>query len=1085
MGFLQISWAVLILWVVPFLCLKANSDGSEVSVKFLKAPHAFSHLNSATFSFEALVGGNAESCTNCSFSCKLDDGVSSYCGTRNVSYSGLQDGNHTVEVCTNGPPGVACASHNWTVDTIHPTATVTASRSFTNALNVSVNISFSEPCTGGGGFGCLSTNTCNLLVYGAGQVVPSSLNTLQPNLRYSLLVGLSPSVQYGRVILVMDKNFCTDNAGNGFVRTENSRFYVRIDRRKEYVNLRIHIPERLLQLNGETRTVQATNNYNNLKIYLYFSEPVLNSSAEILNSLNISQGSLHPDSRKDLGNRRFGFMVADISSVAIVTVSLNSNLIISRQGTPVSPISPTTFLFDSKRPAVKLSTPSSMRTREHSIPIFIKFVKPVFDFNSSSLSLSGGRLQSFREISKSTYIAEIQGVDDIVSVNVPENTSGDVAGNKNLASNVLRVTHYSVPMISSVISAFATALFVVTSIAAGLLSISTASLQSLWSISRPSSLASEPARNLFRIACHIQVFALSRWLAVTLPVNYYELVRGLQWSIPYYSLPWESGNGFPVSSPFTSSSSYMIENYSSEILQGVQLEEESFKKDTSLYGLPLSPTEYRMFFELDGENITPEAEYLSNPYNANRWRNFDRTMFWLAVICGSLILLRLLVLFILKLRKNSEKRGCYGALTFPRFEIFLVILALPCICEASAALIRGGVSSGVIVGSLLLVVISFLLLALFLFLSVGITFGKLLQYKEVHREGLKFHWYQELVRVTLGPGKRGQWTWKGQQKSVYLIIFGPLFEDLRGPPKYMLSQISEGNAGKHGDSIIASDDETEDAEAPFIQKVFGILRIYYTLLECVKRVAVGIMAGVYMDKWSSKTPSITLLCITSFQLFFIVLKKPFIKKKVQLVEIISISSEVGLFATCLLLLEKDFSAGDKTKLGLFMLFLFLVGFIAQMINEWYALYKQTLLLDPAENFLTGLKLASVGCLLLFMPRKLINTLESKFQVESQFQVSQQTEGATRDPSSSTGGYRSSAATDKPWLKQLREMAKSSFSKEGSGVTNDPSSSHTRTRWSGFWSAKGSGSSSTPNSSVDYKSKSKGLYKDLEAIFASK
>ncbi|BBH03798.1 hypothetical protein Prudu_014762 [Prunus dulcis] len=631
----------------------------------------------------------------------------------------------------------------------------------------------------------------------------------------------------------------------------------------------------------------------------------------------------------------------------------------------------------------------------------------------------------FHEISRSTYVVEIEAVDDMVSVNVPENISGDVAGNKNLASNILR-----------------------------------------------------------RIACHIQVFALSRWLAVTLPVNYYELVRGLRWSIPYFSLPWEAGNGFPVSSPFTSSSSYMTENHGSEVFQSKQLEKEIFSKDTSLYGLPLTPTEYRTFFELDSENIKPEADYISNPYSSNsRWRNFDRTMFWLAVIC---------VLFILKMRKkNSEKQSSYGALTFPRFEIFLVILALPCIYEASAALVRGGMPSGVIVGSLLLVITSFLLLALLFFLSVGITFGKLLQYKEVHREGLEFHWYQELVRVTLGPGKRGQWTWKGQPNSVYLIIFGPLFEDLRGPPKYMLSQISGGNPQKHGESIIASDDETEDAEAPFIQKVFGILRIYYTLLECLKRVAVGVMAGVYMDKWSSKTPSVALLCITSFQLFFLVLKKPFIKKKVQLVEIISISSEVGLFATCLVLLEKEFSAGDKTKVGIFMLFLFLVGYVAQMINEWYALYKQTLLLDSAEkSFLTGLKLASIGCLLLFIPQRLIKTLEEKFQVESKFQVTQNAEGATRDPSSSTGGYRgagnrSLAGTDKPWLKQLRELAKSSFSKEGSGVTNDPSSSHTRPRWSGFWSAKRSGSSSTPNSSVDFKSKPTGLYKDLEAIFASK
>lgn len=73
-----------------------------------------------------------------------------------------------------------------------------------------------------------------------------------------------------------------------------------------------------------------------------------------------------------------------------------------------------------------------------------------------------------------------------------------------------------------------------------------------------------------------------------------------------------------------------------------------------------------------------------------RWRNFDRNMFWLAVIVGNLILLHVLLLCILKLRKkNSEdQKGC-GALTFPRFEIFLVILSLPCICEASAALIKG------------------------------------------------------------------------------------------------------------------------------------------------------------------------------------------------------------------------------------------------------------------------------------------------------------------------------------------------------------------------------------------------------------
>ncbi|XP_048329065.2 uncharacterized protein LOC125422293 isoform X1 [Ziziphus jujuba] len=1069
MGLLRISRVLVFLfWVFSLFCLKANCDSSGISLKFLKTPHAFSKRNSATFAFQVL------NCSNCSFTCKLDDGIASNCEARKVSYLGLQDGNHTFEVCTNGLVGVGCASYNWTIDTVPPTANVRVSNSFTNDFNISVNISFTEPCTGGGGFNCLSINACNLLVYGAGQVIPSSLNVLQQNRKYSLLVSLAANVQFGRVILVMDKNFCTDNARNRFTRTSNSSFIVHFDRRIVFANMRIRIPEKLLQLDGQTRTVQATNSYNNLKVHLYFSSPVLNSSQEILNSLSISQGTLVPTSGNNLANRRFGFLVANVSNVAIVTVSLNSNPIISRQGTPVSPILPVTFLYDSKRPSVKLSTTSNMRTRENIIPISIKFMKPVFGFSSSNVSFSGGDLQSFRQINWSTYLFEIHATNDIVSINVPENVTGDVAGNKNLASNVLQVRHYSIPMMASVISAFVTATFALTSLTAGILAFSTANVQTLWAYAR-APLTADPARNLFRLASHIQVFALSRWLSVTLPVEYYEFVRSLGWSIPSFGLPWETGNSRPVmvgSTPFTSSSSYISKIYSSEYFQSMEMKEGNSNVTNSVYGQPLLPMEYRLYFE--NPNLKPEAEYLLDRQNSNGWGDFSRSMFWLAVIGGSLILLHILVLFILKLRKKLyENKKDYGALTFPRFEIFLIILALPCICEASATLVKGKEASGFIVGILLLTVVLFLLLALFLFLSVGITFGKLLQYKEVHQERQTFHWYQELVRVTLGPGKRGQWTWKNQASSVYQIILGPLFEDLRGPPKYMLSQISGGNPHKPGDCIIASDDETEDAEAPFIQKLFGILRIYYTLLECLKRVSLGLMAGVYMENWSSKTPSLTLLCITSFQLFFLVLKKPFIKKKVQLVEIISVSSEVCLFAICVFLLEKELSMGDQTKVGISMIILFLIGYVSQMINELYALYRQTMLLDPAEkSFLTGLKIASVGCILLFLPQNLIKKLESRFIVNQ-----------TGNTESGDAGMRNLGTADKPWSKQLRELAKASFSKERSTTaTSDPSTS--RSRWSGLWSTKRSGSPSA-SFSADSKPKAKHLYKDLEDIFASK
>lgn len=65
-----------------------------------------------------------------------------------------------------------------------------------------------------------------LLVYDDGQVIPSSLQTIKPNLEYSVVVSLSTDIQYGRVILAMDKGFCTDNAGNHFIRPQNSSLVV-------------------------------------------------------------------------------------------------------------------------------------------------------------------------------------------------------------------------------------------------------------------------------------------------------------------------------------------------------------------------------------------------------------------------------------------------------------------------------------------------------------------------------------------------------------------------------------------------------------------------------------------------------------------------------------------------------------------------------------------------------------------------------------------------------------------------------------------------------------------------------------------
>ncbi|CAM8953764.1 unnamed protein product [Rhodiola kirilowii] len=48
------------------------------------------------------------------------------------------------------------------------------------------------------------------------------------------------------------------------------------------------------------------------------------------------------------------------------------------------------------------------------MPILVKFLKPVFAFNSSRISISVGQLQSFREISWSSYSVEIRAEHDSV-----------------------------------------------------------------------------------------------------------------------------------------------------------------------------------------------------------------------------------------------------------------------------------------------------------------------------------------------------------------------------------------------------------------------------------------------------------------------------------------------------------------------------------------------------------------------------------------------------------------------------------------------------------------------------------------------
>lgn len=61
-------------------------------------------------------------------------------------------------------------------------------------------------------------------------------------------------------------------------------------------------------------------------------------------------------------------------------------------------------------------------------------------------------------------------------------------------------------------------------------------------------------------------------------------------------------------------------------------------------------------------------------------------LFWLGLGGGSLFTIHILTINFLRWRTGKSAQG---TLSVPRFELLLIILALPCICQASAFVLRG------------------------------------------------------------------------------------------------------------------------------------------------------------------------------------------------------------------------------------------------------------------------------------------------------------------------------------------------------------------------------------------------------------
>lgn len=71
-------------------------------------------------------------------------------------------------------------------------------------------------------------------------------------------------------------------------------------------------------------------------------------------------------------------------------------------------------------------------------------------------------------------------------------------------------------------------------------------------------------------------------------------------------------------------------------------------------------------------------------------------LFWLGTGGGSLVIIHLLILLFLRWRTGTP---AHGILSVPRFELFLLILVLPCISQSSTFVIKGKEPSFVLFNS--------------------------------------------------------------------------------------------------------------------------------------------------------------------------------------------------------------------------------------------------------------------------------------------------------------------------------------------------------------------------------------------------
>ncbi|CAN1817520.1 hypothetical protein LINPERHAP1_LOCUS28074 [Linum perenne] len=628
-------------------------------------------------------------------------------------------------------------------------------------------------------------------------------------------------------------------------------------------------------------------------------------------------------------------------------------------------------------------------------------------------------------------------------VSVPSEKVSDISGNQNLASNGIELNHYSTPATLMSLDSFITAGVLATSLAAAGLSLSFANIGIIIAQSSENTnyVASNPSTNLHGMLGHLQVFAMSDWFSANHPIQYSETIKGLRWLIPRGKLPWRKGQSSmwpnhdrlaegiegPVAFQFPNSYG-AHRNYSENVISygvdGFQGQDISARRPQ--YGQPLNPAEYFTYF-LRGEPL-PASSVLKKLVNNKGWDDMAMNLFWLGVIAGSLLLLHILILLILRVRTGSS---ALRIISFSRFEILLVILMLPCISQSAAFVIKGGTVRGIVVGALLLVIPVAFVLSVSLFLLVAILPGNFVQYKEIKYVAVREAWYEQLWYFIIDRPVKGKWFCREGSASSFLQNFRILYENQKGPALfYFVDQNDQSTIPKWSESgrsgigrmqAISSSDSNEEIKVPASRKFFGHARSSYIVLDLIRRVSLGVISGASSKNY--RVANLLALAITMTQFVYLLTLKPYIRRRIHAVESISLLCESGIFFISMAVITKtpDSSTG-ATIMGDAMLGLLLLSTIAQITNEWYCMISCLLRLSWSHqiSFRKTLKFAARGLFTPFLPKKqwskilLPSSSQPKTGFSSVVPPSLDTEGGMRDENvSRQDSFRGMSATVVP------------------------------------------------------------------------